>query len=174
MQRGRWVGTTYNTRSFVSQNHSTESFPPHPRVLKLQRTAHSHETPGDILSWVDFKPDIDFNCNAFAKTSDDFKTEAGRYVKAKATRRVLHAIGQKVVWQEGAGSQDHTYVQDTSNDYPVIVGEVIGDVIGPDEGAEGCGLSMIGREYAGEGEDMETGVIPDVAAEVDGFPSRPA
>ena len=81
-----------------------------------------------------------------------------------------------MVWQEGAGSQDHTYAQDAFDNDPEIVGEVFSDFIGPDvkpSGAEEHGLTTIGREYTGKGEDMETGVIPNLAAEVGGFPSRP-
>ena len=60
------------------------------------------ETPGIIVPWGNFKPDIDFKFNAFGQTRDDSKTEAGRYIKTKATRRVLRVIGQRVVWQAGA------------------------------------------------------------------------
>ena len=41
-------------------------------------------------------------------------------------------IGQKMVWQEDASSRDHTYVQDTSNNNPVIVCEIVGEFIRPD------------------------------------------
>lgn len=57
----------------------------------------------------------------------------------------------------------------------MIIDEVIGDFIGPDEEpSEAGGLTTIGREYAGVGEekDIETGGIPDFAAEADAFPSR--
>ena len=117
---------------FVSPNHNTESYLPPPQGHEVPEDSSLanvyHKTPGDIASWVD----IDFNSNALAHPKDDFKAEADRYAKMKATRRVLHTIGQKMVWQEDASSRDHTYVQDTSNNNPVIICEIVGEFIRPD------------------------------------------